>query len=98
MKIKNINLRNNALVYKQELISFNEDGISGDVKKEVAEDLLRLPNFSLIEDDDKKAKTSIKEAESLKQEPSENKVEKEEKVEEKPTKDTKTTKKVSRGK
>lgn len=98
MKIKNINLRNNALVYKQELISFNEEGISEDVKKEVAEDLLRFSNFSLIEEDDKKTKTSIEEAESLKKEPSENKVEKEEKVEEKPTKDTKTTKKVSRGK
>lgn len=92
MKIKNINLRNNALVYKQELISFNEEGISEDVKKEVAEDLLRLPNFSLIEEDGKKAKTSTKEAESLKQEPSEDKVEKEEKSEEKP-KDPKTTKK-----
>lgn len=98
MKIKNINLRNNALVYKQELISFNQDGISEDVKKEVAEDLLRLPNFSLIEEDDKKAKISTKEAESLKKEPFEIEVEKEEKSEEKPTKSTKDTKKVSRGK
>lgn len=98
MKIKNINLRNNALVYKQELISFNQDGISEDVKKEVAEDLLRLPNFILIEEDDKKDKTPTKEAESLKKEPSENEIEKEEKSEEKPIKDTKTTKKVSRGK